>query len=195
MKIHLSLLIALSTLSASALDLRPQYTKLESDGISIRQPYFADGSKKYSVILNIETELVSYEDGALFRFLKLNHGEMRLRPSSFGVETTFAPENLERYQKAARLLLPQVAEEVILEREIANPLPINDWTSHQFDFKYKTSAGQFHESITFLNITPTEQVVMQVYALDAEFENASNLASGIIRRWHEFNPADLRRGN
>jgi len=195
MKIPVSLLLALSALSASALDLSPNFATVMSDGVNIRRPYFSDGGKKYSVTLNVETELVPYEDGALFKFLKLRHAEMRLRPSSFGVETKFGPDTLDRYQEAARKLLPQMAEGVVLEQQTKNPLPINGWESHRFVFKYTTPAGDIRESITFLNITPSQQVIVQVYAADKEFADASDRGYDIIRRWHELDPDTVIRGN
>lgn len=195
MKIHTGLFLALTALSASALDLSPRFVTTMSDGIAIHRPYFADGSKKYSVTLNIETELTPYDDGARFRFIKFQNAEMLLRPSSFSVEIKFDAERLERYQAAARKLLPQGAEDVALEQQAPNPLPMNGWQSHRFVYKYRTAKGQGRESITFLNITPTTQVVLQVCALDKDFEDVSERAYDIIRRWHELDPATLLKGS
>lgn len=195
MKIPVSLLLVFSTFSVSALDLTPGFVTTMSDGVAIRRPYYADGSKKYSVTLNIETELTPYEDGSLFRFIKLNHAEMRLRPSSFSVEIKFEPDTLDRYQEAARKLLPQLAENVVLEQQTPNPLPINGWKGHRFAYKYSTPSGEVRESITFLNITPTTQVIVQVYAMAKDFPDASERAYDIIRRWHELDPSAILRGN
>jgi hypothetical protein len=195
MKKSLSLLLALSAFSASALDLTPRYLNVTADGISIRRPYFADGSKKYAVTLDVETELLPYEDGCLFRFIKLKQTEMRLRPSSFRVEEKFAPENLVRYQEAARKLLPQLAEGVILAQETPNPMPINGWEGHRFTYTYRTPAGMVRESITFLNITPTQQVIVQVYAMEKDFADASERGWDIIRRWHEVDASTVIRGS
>jgi len=195
MKTSVSLLLALSTFSASALDLNPRFALVDSDGIVLRNPYFVDGDKKYSVILNTETELSPYEDGALFKFIKFDHAEMRLRPSAFSVEVKFGTDTLDRYQEAARKLLPQIAEGVVLEREVKNPLPINKWESHRFVYKYTIPSGAVRESITFLNITPAQQVIVQVYAMEKNFQEASWRGDDIIRRWHELNPSTVLRGN
>ena len=195
MKIPISLLLCLSAASVSALDLTPAFILTEADGVSIRRPYFADGDKKYAVTLDSETELTPYEDGALFRFIRFDHAEMRLRPSSFSAEIKFGPETLAAYQEAARKLLPQVAEGIVLEKEAAGLLPINGWTSHRFTFKYTTPAGPVRESITFLNILPTQQVIVQVYAMDKNFEDACGRADDIIRRWHQLDPKMVLRGN
>ena len=195
MKIPISLLLALGAMSASALDLSPLFITTMSDGVAIRRPYFADGSKKYSVTLNIETELMPYEDGSLFRFIKLKYAEMRLRPSSLSVETKFGPDTLERYEAAARKLLPPLAQGIVLEQQTSNPLPINGWKSHRFVFKYTLASGETRESITFLNITPTQQVIVQVYSLAKDFVDASERAYDIIRRWHELDPEAKIRGS
>lgn len=195
MKIPVSLLLAFGALSAPALDLTPSFVTVMSDGINIQRPYFSDSGKKYAVTLNVETELVPSEDGALFKFVKLKHAEMRLRPSSFSVEVMFGPDTLDRYQEAARRLLPQNAEGVILEQQTKNPLPINGWASHRFVYKYTTPAGEVRESITFLNIIPSQQVVVQVYAAAKDFADASERGYDIIRRWHELDNATVVRGN
>ena len=195
MKTPVSLLLALSALSASALDLTPTFINTTADGVILRRPYFSDAGKKYSVTLNSETELVPYEDGALFRFAKPKNAEMRWRPSPFSTEVKFEPETLERYQAAARRLLPQVAEDVVLEEETPNPITINRWKSHRYVFKYKTAAGECRESITFLNITPNAQIVVQVHATEKDFADAAGRAWDILRRWHELLPESVLSGS
>lgn len=194
MRIHVCLLLTLGALSASALDLTPSFVTTLSDGVAIRRPYFSDGDKKYSVTINVETELTPYEDGALFRFIKLSRAEMRLRPSSFSTEIKFA-DNLDRYQEAARKLLPQDAENIVLDQQMANPLPINAWQSHRFIFSYSSPSGQVRQSITFLNILPKQQVIVQITSMAKDFPDASERGHDIIRRWHLLDPSSLIRSN
>jgi hypothetical protein len=195
MKATIGLIIALSAVSASALDLTPNFTLVASDGVVLQLPYFMDGAKKYSLILNSDTELTPDDGGALFRFIKYDHGEMRLRLSSFGVDVGFGPDTLDAYQQAATKMLPQVAEGVVLEKQLKNPLPMNAWQSYRFYFKYTTAAGSVRESITFLNITPTQQVVMDVYAMESNFDIVAARADDVIRRWYELDPKAVLRGN
>ncbi len=195
MKTAIAFAFVTGTLSLSALDLTPNFAPMASDGIVLTNPFFTDGGKKYGVILNMDTELTSYGDGAKFKFTKLDHAEMILRHSPFDVNVKFGPDTLDAYEQAARKMLPQVAEGVTLERQLKNPLPMNAWESHRFIFKYTTPAGVSRESITFLNILPGEQVVMQVYAKDAQFENAAARADDVIRRWYEVDPKSIKRGN
>ena len=195
MKKSIALMFALGASSAFALDLTPNFASVESDGVVLRNPYFTDAGKKYGLILNMETELTPYEDGALFKFTKLDHAEMRLRHSPVGADVKFGPDTLDAYEQAARKLLPQLAEGVVLEKQAKNPLPMNAWESHRFVFKYTTPSGAKCESITFLNILPKEQVVVQVYANEKQFTGAAWRADDIIRRWYELNPKAVVRGN
>ena len=185
MKLNSILVLCLSALPALALDLSPRFVSTIADGVVIRRPYFVDGDKKYAVTLNMETELTPFEDGALFRFVKLSHAEMRLRPSPMSVELKFDPENQEKYEEAARKLLPPDAEGVVLDQVTQNPLPINGWSGVRFTFHYRIPTGEVRESITFLNIMPTEQVVIQTGSMAKDFPDVSDRAFDIIRRWHE----------
>ncbi len=185
------LLLALAALPASALDLTPGFILTDADGVSIRRPYFSDGGKKYAITLNSETELTPYEDGCLFRFTKLRDSAMRLRPSTFSTAVKFGPDTLERYEQAARKLLPQSATNVALDSQVPDPLPINGWTSHRFIYRYTMPAGDTRESITFLNILPGTQIVMHVYAPAKDFPDAAARAHNLIRRWHELDSATI----
>jgi hypothetical protein len=107
----------------------------------------------------------------------------------------FGPDTLDRYEEAARKLLPQVADKVKLVEQVKNPWPINKWESHRFVFTYTNAAGEVQESISFLNITPAQQVVVQVSAAVKDFAEVSGRAYDTIRRWHELDPSTTVRGN
>lgn len=195
MKLNSILILCLGALPVIALDFSPRFVTTVSDGVAIRRPYFADGDKKYSVTLNMETELTPFEDGALFRFVKLSHAEMRLRPSPLSVDLKFAPENQEAYEEAAKKLLPPDAEGVVLDQVTQNPLPINGWSGVRFTFHYRMPMGEVRESITFLNILPTDQVVIQTGSMAKDFPDVSDRAFDIIRRWHELDPKAVVAGS
>jgi hypothetical protein len=186
MKTPVPFLLFLGAVQASALDLTPRFVTTLSDGVSIRRPFFADGARKYALTLNMETALEPYEDGALFRFVTLREAAMRLRPSPFRVDTRFGPESLNLYRETARKLLPPTSTQVELEAVVDNPMPINGWESLRFVFKHRTHTGEWGESITFLNITPEKQVIVQVHAPAPDFVQASERAWDILRRWHEL---------
>jgi hypothetical protein len=195
MKTAIATIIALGTFSACALDLTPEFANIASDGVVLTNPFFKDGSKKYGVIIQPDTELTAYGEGARFKFTKLDHAEMVLRHSPFDVNVKFGPDTVEDYEQAARKMLPQIAEGVTIEKRIKNPLPMNAWQSYRIIFKYTTPAGICRESITFLNILPDTQVVMQVYAKEGQFQNAEARADDIIRRWYERDEKTVLRGS
>lgn len=195
MKLNSILILCLGALPAFALDLSPRFIKAMADGVVIRRPYFVDGDKKYSVTLNMETDLTPFEDGALFRFVKLSRAEMRLRPSPMSVGLKFDAENQEQYEEAAKKLLPPDAEGVVLDQVTQNPLPINGWSGVRFTFHYRMPMGEVRESITFLNILPTVQVVIQAGSMAKDFPDVSDRAFDIIRRWHELDPKAVVAGS
>ena len=195
MKLQSLIILAATALPSVALDLSPRFITTVADGVAIRRPYFADGDKKYSLKLNVETELTPFEDGALFRFVKLSHAEMRLRPSPMSVELKIEAESQAQYEQAALRLLPSDAEGVVLDQVTANPLPMNGWTGVRFTFHYRMPTGEVRESVTFLNIVPTQQVVVQTASLAKDFPDASDRAYDIIRRWHEMDPKAVVGGS
>jgi hypothetical protein len=177
-------------LSASAIDLVPHYISTTADGVVIRRPYFADGKKKYSVKIDSETKLTAFEDGALFRFEKFPDAAMRLRLSPISTPGPFGPEKLEHYQQVARGLLPAGAEEIALTESALDPLPINGWQSYRVTFSYRAATEPRRQSIIFLNLKPTEQILVQTDSAERSFNEVSARVFNIVRRWHEIAPED-----
>lgn len=185
-----ALLLAGLALPASGIDLVPRYVSTMADGVVIQRPYFADGEQKYAVKLDSETKLTEYEGGAAFRFDKFPDALLRLRQSPVPAQIAFGPESLERYQQAATALLPGSAEGIVLREATPNPLPINNWQSYRFTFSYRVTGEARRQSITFLDLNPTEQIVIQTATKERDFEEISARAFNIIRRWHEVVPTD-----
>lgn len=171
---------------ALAIDLTPRYAVVESDGAQIRRPYFADGDVKYAVTIDGGTELVEFEGSALFNFTKLPHAVMRLRQSPMKPEVPFDELNLPRYREIAKTLLIAGAEKPVLEQEVDNVLPVNDWRSHKFIYSYELAGAKMKESITFLDLNDKDQVVLQIRGVDADFSAVTARGEDIIRRWHRL---------
>ena len=192
MKIFPVLLVSFSgfAFSASAIDLVPHYISTKADGVVIKRPYFADGKKKYSVKIDSETKLTEFEGGSLFRFDKFPDATMRLRLSPVSKPVPFTPESLENYQQVARSLLPAKAEEITLTESEANPLPINNWQSQRVTFSYRVGTDSRRQSIIFLTLKPTEQILVQTDSTERSFDEVSARAFNIVRRWHEIAPED-----
>ena len=178
--------IVCAALTASAaVDLTPHILTTYTDGIPIRRPYFADGNKKYALALDNETTLTAANGGAHFEFNKFMYAVMDLRPSALSPELAFDAASLPRYREAALQMLPQGNDKVKVEKEEANVMPINGWSSYRFTFSYGFFGQRFCESVTFLNLDAKQQIVMQVSAKEADYQVISSRAWDIIRAWHE----------
>lgn len=175
---------------AQALDLRPRYHTSVFDGIVVRRPYFADGERKFGVITDGETEVTEAGEGAMFRFRTIRMATVSLTKSPLSVDLPFAGETLERYRAGAVGLLPSDAREVVLEQRAAEPLPVNGWRSYRFVFTYRHGTGQMRESITFLNLSSQQQIVVRAAARLQDWEELASRADDIMVRWHEIRPGD-----
>lgn len=120
---------------------------------------------------------------------------MRLRLSPLQPEIPFDELNLERYRKAALVLLVTGAEKVVVESEQADVLPINDWQSHRFVLTYEIAGNAMRESVMFLNLDPQKQIIVQIRAREPEFSIVATRAEDILRRWHEVVPGAEVAGN
>ncbi len=188
---HLSaLLLTGLTLSAGAIDLTPHYISHMTEGVVVRRPYFADGGKKYGIKLDSETKLTASDGGALFRFDKFPEATTRLRSSTVPAQTGFAPETFELYRQAALALLPPGVTGVEIIGNEPNPYPINGWSSLRLTLSYRINNSARRQSVTFLNLKPTEQIIVQTAASETNFEDVSARTFDIIRRWHEIVPEE-----
>jgi len=180
---------------AAALDLTPQIVTTLVGDYEVRRACFLDGSKKYAVTLDGETELTGHSGTAIFNFSKFPRAVMRVTHSPLKPEVVFEGETLDEYRTAATGLLPRGAEQPVLEKEDADVLPVNQWTSRRFTFVYRFIGTAMRESVTFLNFDGKQQLVLQTRALAADFAAVSARADDIIRRWHEFRPQEAVEGN
>lgn len=181
-----AILLAGLALSADGTDLVPHYISTMTEGVVIRRPYFADGTKRYGIKVDTETKLTEFEGGALFRFDKFPEATVRLRSSPVPAQTGFTPETFETYRQAASALLPSGATAVEIVGSEVNPYPINGWSSLRLTFSYRITNFMRRQSITFLNLKPTEQIIIQTAANEPNFAEVSARAFNIIRRWHEI---------
>lgn len=181
--------------STAAIDLTPQIVNVVVGDYAVRRACFVDGDKKYAVTVDSETELTGYGGAAVFNFSKFPRAVMRLAQSPLKPEIVFEGETLDRYRAAAARLLLQGAEQPVLEKEDADVLPVNHWTSRRFTFAYNFMGAQMRESVTFLNLDGKQQIVMQTRAREADFAAVAARGDDILRRWHDFRPEEATEGN
>ena len=180
----------LPQLAAAAVDLSPRYIDVFAEGVTIRRAYFTDGDKKFLVSLNRETEVTADAGGARFNFLKLPEATFLAIRSRHSPEEKFEGPALERYRESARRLLPLNSREVVIRQEVANPFPINDWTSHRIIMAFDVGAVHYLESVTFLNLNATDQIALITSAPEKDFEEAAHRSYQIFRTWQEMLPGD-----
>ncbi|MDB6175220.1 MAG: hypothetical protein JWL59_4531 [Chthoniobacteraceae bacterium] len=179
--------------AASAIDLTPRYVTTASDGVRSRHPCFLDGNKKYAVTLDSETELLPGEGAAIFNFTKFRRAVMKLTQSPLKPSLGSDLVDLALYRKTAERLLPDGAIHPVIVSEDSEVLPINRWRSKQLVFDYEFAGAQMRESVIFLELNPTSQIIVQIRAGEADFTTVSSRGLSIIRRWHEVTP-DLEHG-
>jgi hypothetical protein len=178
--------------SLAAIDLTPRFLAQEADGTTTSRPYFTDGNKRFGIKIDSETKVIPYDNGALFRFKNFPDARMQLLHSP--VEAgPFNEERLPLCEAAARKLLPEGAAEVVLIESTSDPIPLNDWTSYRFTFSYRSAGQARRQSITFLNLDPATQIIMQVAAREKNFELIGRRSFDIIRRWHEVPAGSVTR--
>lgn len=113
-----------------------------------------------------------------------------MRASTISAQTGFAPETFELYRQAAVSLLPAGSTAVEIISSELDPYPINGWSSLRLTFSYRAANRPRRQSVTFLNFSPKEQIVIQTAASEGYFDEITARTFNIIRRWHEITPED-----
>jgi hypothetical protein len=193
MKANLVLLLAmLPWFADAAIDLTPRYIDTYNDGIVFQRLYFTDGEKKFTVRSNRETVVTGESGGAMFRFTKLPNSSFQILRSRLTPEQLFSGTALEQYREAAKRLLPVLAKASSIREETVDPLPINNWKGYRLILSCDLNGKTYLQSVTFLNLTPTDQVVLVTTAPEATFQEAADRSFQIIRTWQELLPGDER---
>jgi hypothetical protein len=188
----LSLALLLGPRIAPALDLSPRYIDTLIDGIPQHSLYFSDGSKKIAISVDRETDVTSESGAALFRFPKFSSASFRLMLSPHKTSELFAAPDLERYRATVMQLIPTAAVQPIVEEESVDPIPVNRWRSYRFVLSWSAGAERVRRSVTFLNVSPEQQIILQTTATLKEFDEAALRSYEIIRTWHPMLADDVR---
>ncbi len=165
----LLLLAALKTGSLQALNLTPNEIPSAVEGPQIKRYFFEDQGKRLTFRVDRTTYVSGTSDGVAFRFDDLQRAAMKISRSQTTAGIPFDEKNLASYRTTARALLPPTAANVQIEAETPNPISINHWTSHQFLFTFEQFGQQFRRSITFLNYSDKEQLIVDVSAVGEDY--------------------------
>jgi hypothetical protein len=155
---------------ARALDLTPHEMALANDGPPIRRYFFQDANKRLGFRMDDKMTTSGASDSAVFRFNDIKTAAMKLSKSPMKPEVLFDEKNLESYRAAARTFLPSDAKDVRIEEEKADAIAINGWTSRQFVFTFSLFSIPYRRSITFLNYSEKEQIILDIGAAASDYE-------------------------
>lgn len=175
------LLLVLETGSLHALNLTPNVVMSDDEGPAMRRYFFEDEGKRLSFRVGASTNVNGSADAVAFRFDDLQRAAMKISHSSMNPGIPFDEKNLAAYRNSARALLGPEAANVQIDGEILNPIFINRWTSYQFRFTYEQFGMQHRRSITFLNYSEKEQLIIDVNAV------AEDYAKGYARGYQVLN--------
>jgi hypothetical protein len=155
---------------ARALDLTPHEITITNDGPPMRRYFFQDGEKRMAFRIDKNMTVDGSTESSAFRFNDTTGASMKLSKSTLRPQVLFDEKNLESYRAAARRLLPPDVTNVQLEEEKSDAIAINGWTSRQFVFSYSLFGLSCRRSITFLNYSESEQIVLEIGAAASDYE-------------------------
>ena len=188
--VTLALAAFILSLPASAVDLTPRYIDTFQAGVASHRLYFSDGEKKIGISLDRETDVLAAAGGVLFRFPKFPEASFLIRHSPVTADQPFTGVPLDRYREAARRLLPPGSTEVQVRDETRDPLTINRWHSYRLAYSFTTAGTPMVQQVTFLNLTPDEQLILITTASERNFAEATARSFQIIRSWQPMLPGD-----
>ena len=170
--------------ASRALDLAPQFAEVDADGLRIRLPYFQDGAKR--VFINPPTgwkiegsslRAVLFSDLAPHSNVAFSLSQKPMLPTN--------PDD----QKAARTTVlasaGKDAENVTLDAETPDPLPINGWRTFEFRIAYDISDTRFQKSVMLVRLNAIEELQVTVTGPRNEFSKAASAAMTCLRTWHK----------
>jgi len=173
---------------APAVDLTPRFVDTFVDGVTMHQLYFADGDQKIGLSVNRETTVEPGAGGTVFRFPKFDDIIFILKHSPMSADQAFEGVTLDRYREAARRLLPPGAKDVTVLAEEPDPITINRWRSYRFTYSCESTGYIRKQSVTFLNISAEEQLVLIVTSTAQNSAEAAARSWQIIRSWQPILP-------
>ena len=154
--------------SADAIDLTPH--DVAADGPLAKFYFFQDEGKRVAFHIDSNMTVSGTSTSAAFGFNDTSTAGVKLAKSQMKPDLLFNEKNLESYRAAARAFLPPNAANILLDAEKPDAIRINRWTSHQFIFSYNLFGTPYRRSITFLNYSATEQLVLDVSGAVPEYD-------------------------
>lgn len=176
----LLLLLALAPLVAKALDLTPEPTFRDLEGVKIPILLFSDGGKK--ITLQPPAKWRVSGGGASLSLLPPDAQDavmlLRILPRK-----PPAPEVTEDLDKWCRAQLPKDAAEPKLESEIENGFTLGPLGSREFTYSYAALGRRFTTSVAVVDWNERERLAVIVTARAADFAATHETAMRSIFTW------------
>lgn len=155
-----------------ALNLQPREIMVEKDGPPVRRYYFQGQGKRLLFRIDGTMKVRGSASEAVFQFSDIRNAAMKLSKSKMKPQAAFDEKGLKLYREAARAYMPPQATEIQITEESSSAVSINGWVNHQFVFSYKLFGFDYHQSVTFFNYSPTEQLVFDVRSTEQDYAKA-----------------------
>ncbi len=169
---------------ACALDLTPQFDDIDSDGLSVRMPYFQDGAKRVFItppngwkIEGSSRRAVLFHDATPRANVALMLSPKPMLP------TTEAERKVLRETVLA--LAGKEAERVEIEAETPDPLPLNGWKTFDIRIAYSVAGERQLKSVMLVRLNAFEELQVVVSGPQTDFGKASSAAMTCLRTWHK----------
>ncbi len=170
--------------TSNALDLTPQFADLDADGLRMRTPFFQDGAKRVFIKPPNGWKIEGGSQRAVLFSDHTPHSSIALMLSP----KPMLPTN-EAEQKIVRdtvlALAGKDAENVTLEAETPDPLPLNGWKTFDFRIAFRISGERRLKSVMLVRLNAFEELQVVVSGPQSEFGQASSAAMTCLRTWHK----------
>lgn len=176
----LLLALGLQASQAGELNLTPLLMMVSVDGPPQPRYFFQDSTRRLGFRIDPKMTVNGAADSATFRFVDLRSATMRLRKSPAPIETPFDEKGIATYQSIARTLISSDATNIELVEQTPDAIAINGWKSAQFSYTYLLFGFNYHRSITFIEVSANEQLLLDIVAKHDEYKKAYARAYRVI---------------
>lgn len=172
------------------LDLTPRY--ITPTGTDAQRLYFENGeSDPVTLRLTSTTTITGGGGEATLQFNDLQGASLLLRNSPLQPDVAFSEETLETYRAVARQFAPEGHLKILKESVALDVTAHHQWNASILTTTYELPGNEITQSVTFVNYTPKQQIVMVLSAFSEEFEQAEKRMDRVMSTWSTLSRDDL----
>ena len=178
----------LAVAASSAVDLTPHFVTRGTGEGAIQVPYFLEGETRYSLQIPPGVRTLGGAGEVTFYFNELDGASFTMKASPFKPDVPFTGPSLETYRQALSRFLPPGAQAPTPKSEDPDPLPGRGWAGHRFTLDYKLPGRAFVQSVTYLNFSDRQQIVLIITAPAPLFQKAEEISLRMMNSWRDLSP-------